>query len=527
MGLGSISPGIASPGIDSPTVAELAFIKQHWGQETILLQGQAPAHYSPLEASLLPQSCGQCHPQQYQDWKASLHSRAMGPGVLGQLMVMQENDPATARACWSCHTPLAEQQGVLKKNSNQFQKNIHFNQQLQHEGLVCAACHVRQHQRFGPPSKTGSTGNEADLPHNGFSPQSAFGKSVFCKKCHQFGEEGYSLNGKLLENTYMEWRQSQYAQKGVQCQNCHMPGRRHLWRGIHDRNMLKNALRISIGEQTKKLSVGDELKVSLKFENIGAGHHLPTYLTPRILVRGVMLDDAEQIIEGSLLEASIGREVPLDLSHEVHDTRIPANDFVTIDYQHPIDEYSYRLKIEVFVQPDYFYEKFYRSMLDSRSAGKGRSLIQQALKNAASSEYRLFEKTVLINRVAAKSAVTKNPFSMSNTTTDNPQTPLDWSDNRIPWYGYEQGLQKAREENKPVLLIFYADWCPTCHAYQQIFIRSDIQNASNNLIMVRVNVDEFPQISAAYADVGSYVPRTFLLDAQGNRKSISRYVSHK
>ncbi len=515
----------------SPTKSELKFLEQHWGKETITLQGKPPANYSSLEASLFPESCGQCHPQQFKDWQKSLHSQAMGPGVLGQLIIMEEEDPETARACWACHTPLAEQQSVLKiEGENNFQKNIHYNEELQKKGLICAACHVRKHQRFGPPPKVKkekSDENSSDLPHNGFSAETAFTKSIFCKKCHQFNNNGYALNGKLLENTYNEWIQSEYANKGIQCQGCHMPDRQHLWRGIHDKQMVKNALRISISEQQQKLKSGEELKISIKFENTGAGHHFPTYLTPRILVKGYMQDDAQQIIVSSLLEASIGREVPLDLSREIYDTRIPANDFLVIDYQQIIDEYSHNLKIEVIVQPDYFYEKFYRSMLDNNSAGKGKQLIEEALTKASSSEYMLFEQTIPINRVAGNNAIARKPFSMSSSAAINPEEGIDWNENNIQWYSYKEGLQKAKQTNKPIMLIFYADWCPTCHAYKNIFYRDKIQRAANKMIMIRVNVDDNPDISEHYDDVGSYVPRTFVLDPQGNKINISRYITHK
>ena len=35
---------------------------------------------------------------------------------------------------------------------------------------------------------------------------------------------------------------SRHAREGRACQACHMPERRHLWRGIHDPEMVKRAL---------------------------------------------------------------------------------------------------------------------------------------------------------------------------------------------------------------------------------------------------------------------------------------------
>jgi hypothetical protein len=91
-----------------------AFLQQHW-RVPIPLQGTPPATYSPLEASLYPQDCGVCHPQQYQDWQSSLHSRSMGPGVYGQLLEM---DAASTTLCATCHTPLSEQIPQLEQGGN-------------------------------------------------------------------------------------------------------------------------------------------------------------------------------------------------------------------------------------------------------------------------------------------------------------------------------------------------------------------------------------------------------------------------
>jgi len=83
-------------------------LQQYW-RLAIPPQGKPPQHFSPLEASLQPQDCGVCHPQQYQDWQQSRHSRSMEPGVYGQLVEMDQTDPATSTLCATCHAPLSEQ----------------------------------------------------------------------------------------------------------------------------------------------------------------------------------------------------------------------------------------------------------------------------------------------------------------------------------------------------------------------------------------------------------------------------------
>jgi len=49
------------------------------------------------------------------------------------------------------------------------------------------------------------------------------------------------------------------------------------------------------------------------------------------------------------------------------------------------------LKIEVVVEPDHFYEKFYRSVLANGSPSpKGRALLEQALKNVDQSPFTIY-----------------------------------------------------------------------------------------------------------------------------------------
>jgi len=114
----------------------------------------------------------------------------MGPGVMGQLVEMWRSDPDTARLCLTCHAPLAEQAPG----------SANYEARLAADGIVCAACHVRNHQRFGPPRRDGSTANSTagPLPHDGAVRTPAFRASEFCAACHQFEPDGFALNDKLL-----------------------------------------------------------------------------------------------------------------------------------------------------------------------------------------------------------------------------------------------------------------------------------------------------------------------------------------
>jgi hypothetical protein len=199
VGLGAGAP---EPG------SERAFLLRHW-RLPVPPQGRAPAHWSPLERGLDPESCGTCHPAQLADWRTSLHAQSMGPGVSGQLARLLQTDPSAARQCLTCHAPLAEQHPVRSVGET-LVTNPDFDGRLHRQGLVCAACHVRGHRRYGPPRRDGTVQDTAGrpAPHAGAVRVAAFRRSEFCSSCHQSAPGDLALNGKPLENTFEEWRAS-------------------------------------------------------------------------------------------------------------------------------------------------------------------------------------------------------------------------------------------------------------------------------------------------------------------------------
>ena len=65
------------------------FAEEYW-ERPIPLQGRAPDSFSSLESSLHPKDCGACHQSQYADWSGSLHSIAVGPGLMGAALSERE-----------------------------------------------------------------------------------------------------------------------------------------------------------------------------------------------------------------------------------------------------------------------------------------------------------------------------------------------------------------------------------------------------------------------------------------------------
>src|SRR5436309_2416992 len=105
-----------------------------------------------------------------------------------------------------------------------------------------------------------------------------------------------------------------------------MPDRRHLWRGIHDPEMVRCALTFSV----ERAANG----VTLTITNTDAGHLVPTYVTPRLVVSGGPLDAQGRVVEGSRREWFIGRDVTLDLERERSDTRLAPGRGAVFRYEH-------------------------------------------------------------------------------------------------------------------------------------------------------------------------------------------------
>ena len=370
--------------------AMAGFVARHW-PEALPAQGDPPPGFSALEASLGPQACGQCHATQYADWQSSLHSRTMGPGLGWQLHVMGQQ---SANACLRCHAPLAEQKSLVAleqrwANAPGTPPPAYVPTDLHRQGLVCAACHVRRHVRFGPPPRTGvARGASTPQPHAGFQVEDGFQDSRFCAVCHQFAGDGARLNGKLIENTYEEWRASAAAAAGKTCQSCHMPERRHLWRGIHDADMVRQALRIELHVEP---DAAGGLHARAELSNVGAGHHLPTYLIARIVATLELLDPAGRV-DSELARHVIGRQANLQLTQEIADTRLPAGERVSFGSRlaRPTGA-GWSVQLRIVVDPGWHYGQLFRSVLERpvQPPEPAATLLREALSRIEAGRFEL------------------------------------------------------------------------------------------------------------------------------------------
>jgi len=386
----------------APVDANAQFLARHWAQP-LAPQGEPPPEFAPIEASLAPEACGSCHAAQYADWRTSLHSHSIGPGILWQFKVLSQDE---SNGCLRCHAPLAEQKALAAlqhgwSNAPQTPAPAYVSGDLHQRGLVCAACHVRRHQHFGPPASTPNVPNVPDTPsatqatrqpHNGFVAEQAFQDSRFCSTCHQFPPQGRSLAGKLIENTYEEWRTSSAAAKGVTCQNCHMPGKRHLWRGIHDQGMVANGLRREL--EVKRLDAS-RLVVRAIVTAPGVGHYFPTYVVPKVTLSLHLRNSAGS---REIARRIIGRTVSVDMDRELSDTRIPPGGQAEVSAEITVPPGANDIEMRIEVAPAEHYGRMFQTMLERnpRMDPLAQSLLREALRAALAASYRLDDLVVAV-----------------------------------------------------------------------------------------------------------------------------------
>ncbi|NIQ90570.1 MAG: thioredoxin family protein [Deltaproteobacteria bacterium] len=63
---------------------------------------------------------------------------------------------------------------------------------------------------------------------------------------------------------------------------------------------------------------------------------------------------------------------------------------------------------------------------------------------------------------------------------------------QVKWLGFNDGLAKARSEDKPIFLEFYTDWCPYCRKFQKETVndRKVSRMLAENFVYVRFNAED-------------------------------------
>ncbi|MCP4784845.1 MAG: cytochrome C [Fuerstiella sp.] len=175
--------------------------------------------------------CLRCHERIGEEWKGSMHAAAFHDPIFRALYRKgsQETDGLTDRLCMGCHSsPLVVSGHGAPEGLDQFGPPVD-------EGVSCVVCHSISGSNLASPDALPANASFVTDPQGPIRgpyaerrclqrgratvPNEVMTRSEFCANCHGIV---HPVNGFVIERTYEEWRDSIYAKKGIQCQDCHM-----------------------------------------------------------------------------------------------------------------------------------------------------------------------------------------------------------------------------------------------------------------------------------------------------------------
>lgn len=295
---------------------------------------------------LSAEECGACHREIYEEWKTSIHSQAFTDPFFQSYWRKDRH----IWVCLNCHAPLQNQQPTVvtglrngRINRPEEHVNPNYDESLQHEGITCAVCHVRDGVMMGPF-------DDAVAPHpTKYDPR--YRSTDICYTCHAVPSDRFQFYNGGPCATFMEYEAGPYKAKGYICQDCHMPevervmadggpvrkGRRHLWRGGHDPEQLKRAFTAALTADQPRLQGGHRTRWTLSMTNSGAGHMLPTGDPDRYFLTEIEVRDRTGRVVASRSHTIRRWIVWWPVIYEYRDTRIPplASRELTLDYAVP------------------------------------------------------------------------------------------------------------------------------------------------------------------------------------------------
>ncbi len=268
------------------------------------------------------QTCGACHTVIYKEWKNSLHASSISDPVF--LSVFNEVEREKKNFCLKCHAPTVRVTG-----------DYELAQFITKEGVTCDFCHTVKSVDLSKEEpfefdlgfvKRGPFESDLETGHKNLYSGIHL-KSEFCAGCHEVVNE----KGFHVMSTYSEWKAGPYAEKGIQCQNCHMPEEfgtpivnteiaktkhsvtAHKFLGGHSQiNITRAATLTQVLDKAN-----DSLSVVVYVTNSEAGHSLPTGIPSRKVILTVKLLDTKggvvgekEVVYRRVLVDEEGREIP-------------------------------------------------------------------------------------------------------------------------------------------------------------------------------------------------------------------------
>ncbi len=91
------------------------------------------------------------------------------------------------------------------------------------------------------------------------------------------------------------------------------------------------------------------------------------------------------------------------------------------------------------------------------------------------------------------------------------------------WYSYEEGMLAAGAMEKPIIIDFYADWCPPCIAMEQgTYPDQRVVSELRDFIAIKVDTQKRIDIENKYGV--TYYPTVVFLNSKG--KEVSRHIGY-
>ncbi len=371
-----------------------------------------------------PETCGDCHAEQYKEWTGSVHNLAFtDPVYQGELQkAVKAVGHEISRQCEGCHSPAGVVTGEIKKPGLAGLSSMALS------GVSCDICHsVSGVSHWQTPSHQPENGSLILTPgedrNNGqvfikrgpFKPAEGCGggfhecaestlhlQADLCASCHQV----YHYDAHFpLEATYNEWKAGPYAQKEILCQDCHMVELPVFKRAADEfRKPVKGEYRhtfnganyllyyLASGAATKagnkelaanltgkyemavaRLKSAADLNITpiyrnkklaeirVRVKNIRAGHNLPTSLTN---VRQMWLEITAKDEKGKILLSSGGMEPGGSLPEN---TRMFNSDGMGHDFHFAIDPWV----VTAFSRHDTIPPRGYKEVYYGLAAPKG------------------------------------------------------------------------------------------------------------------------------------------------------------
>lgn len=225
-----------------PVLGVLVLVVAGW---LLLAVFSEPPAAAESRAFISSHQCQECHQQVYEEWASSEHATSW----TGEDVRALSNDFAN-KDCIDCHAPrpLFETgigDRVLPRSSRRV------------EGVDCLTCHQLPE---GGMAGTITSESAACRPVE----RRELARVDLCVSCHDQHE------------TVRQWRETVFAEQGIDCLSCHMPhrdgdptkGRDHRCLGGHDIDLVRSAVELRGARE----GAGWRVEV----ENVGAGHHFPT-----------------------------------------------------------------------------------------------------------------------------------------------------------------------------------------------------------------------------------------------------------